>query len=122
VSECTNISVGYYGQHGVNETQDLVYAEFLCDSLVNADWDMLLFRRDPAVVEDTWGDWGVSGSGTDEDNIEALKTMIQDHPHKVAELLDGWGVKYYALMEEAGIDDSKYYGDYFNDGEVYKYF
>ena len=122
VSECTNISVGYYGQHGVNETQDLVYAEFLCDSLVNADWDMLLFKRDPAVVEDTWGNWGVSGSSHDEDNIEALKTLIQDHPHKVAELLDGWGVKYYSLMEEADIDDSKYYGDYFNDSEVYRYF
>jgi len=122
VSECTNISVGYYGQHGVNETQDLVYAEFLCDSLVNADWDMLLFKRDPAVVEDTWGNWGVSDGNPDEDNIEALRALIQDHPHKVAELLDGWGVKYYSLMEEADIDDSKYYGDYFNDSEVYRYF
>ena len=67
--------------------------------LVNADWSRLVFERDPAVVEDSWSDWGVRGTDSaDEDNIEAIKTLIQDHPEKIAELLDGWGIKYYSLM------------------------
>jgi hypothetical protein len=122
VSECTNISVGYYGQHGTKETQCLDYAEFLSDSLVNADWSRLVFERDPAVVEDSWGDWGARGTDSaDEDNIEAIKTLVEDHPEKIAKLLDGWGIKYYSLMEEADIDDSKYYSDYQDTYDNYKY-
>jgi hypothetical protein len=122
VSECTNISVGYYGQHTVKETQDLDYAEFLADSLIHADWSKLVFERDPAVIEDTWSSWGTrSTEGADEDNIEALKILIADHPEKIAKLLDDWGIKYYSLMEEADIQDSKYYGDYLDTYDNYKY-
>tara|TARA_R110000782_G_scaffold147143_1_gene239926 strand:- start:31 stop:579 length:549 start_codon:yes stop_codon:yes gene_type:complete len=123
VSECTNISVGYYGQHGTNETQDLDYAEFLSESLINADWSKLVFKRDPSVIEDSWSSWGTRNTDDpDEDNIEALKILIADHPEKIAKLLDDWGIKYYSLMEEADIQDSKYYGDYLDTYDNYKYF
>ncbi len=123
VQECTNISVGYYGQHGVNETQDIKYAELLATALVCADWDKLVFQRDPSVVEDTWG-MGSYGYNNrpDESNIAAIKTLIEDHPQKVAELLDDWGINYYALVEEAHIDDSRYFQDSVNyDKYLYAY-
>ena len=56
VSECTNISVGYYGQHGVNETQDLDFADTLLTALCLADWTQLVFKRDPSIVDDLYMD------------------------------------------------------------------
>ena len=120
VQECTNISVGYYGQHGVNETQDLKYAELLATALVCADWSQLVFDRDPSVKEDLWEDFGSRGfSKPDESNIQAMKDLIQDHPQKIAELLDDWGINYYSLAEEAHIDDSRYYYESVNQDKSY---
>jgi hypothetical protein len=36
VSECTNISVGYFNQHTKNEVQDLDYADDLLLALVSS--------------------------------------------------------------------------------------
>ena len=120
VQECTNISVGYYGQHGVNETQDLKYAELLATALVCADWTQLVFERDPAAREDIWDDFSYRGfSKPDESNIQAMKDLIQDHPQKIAELLDDWGINYYSLAEEACVDDSRYYYESVNRNKYY---
>jgi len=120
VQECTNISVGYYGQHGVNETQDLKYAELLATALVCADWSKLVFERDPSVVEDLWytGNYGRVHK-PNESNIQAMKDLIQDHPQRIAELLDEWGINYYSLMEEAGVCDSGYYQEPVNQDKYY---
>lgn len=47
ISECTNLSVGYFNQHTANETQDLQFAEDLCDALCRIDWTELNSYRDP---------------------------------------------------------------------------
>lgn len=47
ISECTNLSVGYFNQHTANETQDLVFVENLCDALCQIDWTVLNSYRDP---------------------------------------------------------------------------
>lgn len=47
ISECTNLSVGYFNQHTANETQDLQFAEDLCDALCRIDWTTLNSYRDP---------------------------------------------------------------------------
>ena len=41
ITECTNISVGYYDQHSKKERQDIKFAHDLRNRLVNANWDML---------------------------------------------------------------------------------
>lgn len=47
INECTNLSVGYFNQHTADETQDLQFAEDLCDALCRIDWTSLNSYRDP---------------------------------------------------------------------------
>lgn len=51
ISECTNISVGYYNQHTKTEYQDMEFAEKLRLALVKADWTKIRPYRDPTVIE-----------------------------------------------------------------------
>lgn len=56
IPECTNISVGYYDEHTVRETQDLSFLEEISESVIDIDWESLAVDRDPSVVD--WGKWG----------------------------------------------------------------
>jgi hypothetical protein len=58
VSECTNIGVGYRGQHSKMETQSIPHALALRDALIAADWSILQAYRDPTVSE--YADWGAA--------------------------------------------------------------
>lgn len=46
VSECTNISVGYYNEHSVNERQDINFLKKLCVAVCKVDWEGLPVVRD----------------------------------------------------------------------------
>lgn len=47
VPECTNISVGYYNEHGGSELQDLSFLKRLCSAVCEIDWESLAVVRDP---------------------------------------------------------------------------
>lgn len=47
IPECTNISVGYYDEHTVNERQDIAFLYRLCQAVVKIDWETLPVVRDP---------------------------------------------------------------------------
>lgn len=47
ISECTNLSVGYFSQHTVKETQDLVFVDNLCNALERIDWTEINSYRKP---------------------------------------------------------------------------
>ena len=47
IPECTNISVGYFSEHRVNETQDIKFLNNLCEAVVKVDWESLPIVRDP---------------------------------------------------------------------------
>lgn len=51
VSECTNISVGYFSQHSRAESQNLSFANRLRKRLVNVKWESLPTQRSPQVFE-----------------------------------------------------------------------
>jgi len=132
VSECTNVSVGYYRQHTSNETQDLRYANELSERLIKADWSRLVFVRDhTAEPECLWGvDWsrgwgditGYNGSTyrsafdyyDDDDgfseNVELLRIedVLAENPQAVAKLLHSYGYRYDTLLDEMGISESNY--------------
>ncbi len=58
IMECTNLSVGYFNQHTKNEHQDWVFMMALADMLVSANWNNLVFERDPKIVEyDDWSNY-----------------------------------------------------------------
>ncbi len=82
VPECTNISVGYYKEHTVDEHQDIEFLQKLCRAVVKVDWETLPVKRDPSVVEDYWGSWGgafVKGYSEDEeyDFVENYYTYVK---------------------------------------------
>ena len=41
ISECTNISVGYYNEHSVSERQDILHLNKLCEAVCKIDWEAL---------------------------------------------------------------------------------
>jgi len=127
VSECTNISVGYYSQHSTTESQDLAYLEKLVYALENADWDKLVFERDPTITETIsrgsrygyslgYEDFGVGSYAYESsmDNVGQLFEIVADNPFAVAELLDSLGMTPLDLMEECKIDDANLYTKLYN--------
>jgi hypothetical protein len=57
IPECTNVSVGYYHEHGDKEYIDVIHFQALADAVLGFDWDELVTERDPTVVEYKKG-WG----------------------------------------------------------------
>ena len=114
VSECTNISVGYYNQHTKNETQDLVYLDKLITQLLSADWSKLVFVRDPDVYEtigyynyDKYNYYGYNDSEADD-----MEDFIGVYKHEVAKLLCEYGFTVDALAEELHLNDTSYINSY----------
>ena len=54
IPECTNLSVGYWSQHTIKETQDIGFAEKLLDRLLQIDWEALPTERD--VTDESYPD------------------------------------------------------------------
>lgn len=55
ISECTNISVGYYKEHTTSEHQDINHLTKLAIACVSVDWESLPVERDTSVyVNDRW--------------------------------------------------------------------
>ena len=127
VPECTNISVGYYGQHGVNETQDLEFADLLMYKLCAADWSKLVIARDPSLYESQYEDdnyWSKNWSRlydevsspdmSDDYDRESIISLIENNTCAVADMLIKMGMTADLLAEEVGVDDSRYINDYIN--------
>jgi hypothetical protein len=51
IPECTNLSVGYYKEHTVNESQDIKHLENLAEACLKVDWENLPTERDPSKTE-----------------------------------------------------------------------
>ncbi len=54
ISECTNLSVGYYNEHTTREIQNLTHLSKLADACVGFDWDNLPSLRDPSKNENSY--------------------------------------------------------------------
>lgn len=129
VSECTNISVGYYNQHTKNEYQDLTYASQLRAALIAADWSNLKPYRDPEVLEyDNLSGYMAQGwtsknkmqstyrsrfddeyynDATEDQDLETLclkyyniEKVIEAFPYEVAEILQEYGYTKRGLLQD----------------------
>jgi len=79
--ECTNLSVGYFAQHTVNEVQDIEFLESLCDACTKVNWENLPIARNPNDVEflDTYyNQWGGRGSGKTKSGYDKRHQYIFD--------------------------------------------
>ncbi|MFW6226200.1 MAG: hypothetical protein ACOC3V_04525 [bacterium] len=52
IPECTNLSVGYFNEHSVNEVQNITYLEELANAVLLVDWEKLPTKRE-TIVEDS---------------------------------------------------------------------
>lgn len=90
ISECTNISVGYFNQHTGKEYQDIPHAMSLCSYMCKHgnEFAKLPVKRDPTVTEysNYWsiGPSKYKGYGTHDD---MLTETIADYPDITANLL-----------------------------------
>jgi hypothetical protein len=106
IPECTNLSVGYYGQHGPGETLDLYHAEALMYAMLEFDTDLLIIDRDPNVIEfeDYVGRGGRGASkGWSRDlntPFDELLEIITEFPEAAAAILLGKGVTPNDLWNE----------------------
>lgn len=116
VPECSNLSVGYKGQHGQGETQDVPFLIALRDKLLAVDWDAVNVERDPNVVEGGWDRDRQSPMGwrssafwdddlSDEDYLSGTRTsglemLVRDYPIVTTSVLEAFGVTEQDLVDE----------------------
>jgi len=100
IPECTNISVGYYSEHGDQENLDIVHFEALSKAVLKVMWDSLPTDRDPTVPEYKeykyntawWSNYGVYGDATTHNKQVDSKyfgTWQDDDYWQTEDLLDG---------------------------------
>lgn len=87
IPECTNISVGYFGQHGPRETLDYEYAAYVCRAVMKADFTSLTIARDPLDMSETW-----ASTKPGKTEFDKLVDAVADHPLWAAEYLSEMGV------------------------------
>jgi len=111
IAECTNISVGYDGQHSVIESQNLHYLQELIDSLIAADWGSLDIVRDPRdsilkYEDEGWGYYhdNYSYGVTVSKEASLLSELCTDYPNEVADILRSVGYDAASLLEDLNID------------------
>lgn len=109
VSECTNLSVGYYRQHSKKETQCVLFADRLRNLATTVDWSDMPVERDPSDWRDDdyyynggrggsyhSGYYGSGYSRTGDDYFDLMDKaaerrflikIIEQNPDTVADLL-----------------------------------
>jgi isopentenyldiphosphate isomerase len=102
ISECTNLSVGYYHQHSAKESQDLQYLDSLVEAMAQVDWSKLVVDREPRIeYDDSWFMRGHSsyskGEESDEDD---MYDFVYNNPQFVEDYLESFGISVDDMMEE----------------------
>lgn len=96
VSECINLSVGYYDQHSKQESQDVVFLEKMVNACINMDWETLPAERVPEPAYTGWGWAKQAGQGD-------LLDYVKESPEVVVALLEAYGLTVedcYQMEEE----------------------
>ncbi len=113
VPECSNLSVGYFGQHSHNETTNIYHAEAVLAAMLTLDTALLTIERDPsggAEYDRRPSKWGKIETPFDE-----MMEIIGDFPHVAARLLMGAGYTpddvWGEVLDWDGIDQ-RYAGEY----------
>lgn len=103
IPECTNISVGYFGEHTRHETQDVAHALALRACLIKFDESKLVAKRVPAPAPIRLRDF--SWSRYDELKPSSSRycdmvSFIEDNAESVADLLEQMGFDLESLRRE----------------------
>jgi hypothetical protein len=88
VAECTNLSVGYFGQHTSSERQNLPYLRQLRDVLVKFDEGCLKAERKAGEQEYDWDDWDRKLATP----ATSMERMVFNSSKAVASILEDLGM------------------------------
>lgn len=94
IAECTNISVGYFNEHTISETQNISFLQRLAKACLNVNWDKL-----PTVKK----------AGLDEEILRKYRGLISEFKSMVlnvdARLTSEYGTAYIKIdLDEPNID------------------
>ncbi|QRI64882.1 hypothetical protein JQ506_07790 [Shinella sp. PSBB067] len=110
IPECTNVSVGYRGQHGDGETQDVKFLIWLRDRLLTIDYSSLVIERDPTRAP--WDDddylpfYGTRYgelSGADYAADVDFKELVLEYPDLIVDLLEGCGINKHDILDQVSL-------------------
>jgi len=90
IPECTNLSIGYYDQHTMEERQDLSFAAALVLKLISLPFDQLPAERDPKADEEE-EDWRSYYFGNYRRG-PSMRDLVELYADAVVDLLDQLGV------------------------------
>jgi hypothetical protein len=117
IPECSNLSVGYFGQHGPAEIQDVPFLLALRDTVVTSDWSRLVCERDPTTPDpedDLWRGFELFRDSRWDDDITdlgwtpshgvagSILRFVTDNPDVVADFLETSGITRDDLEAHAG--------------------
>lgn len=105
ISECTNVSVGYFKQHTSKEYQDLRFLDELVQRCIDADWNQLVISRQPTMVDEY--KWDVFDDA-DKDGM-TMYDVVYDRPEEVAKLLESFGYNVSGLLDDLDTMNQKQY-------------
>lgn len=97
IPECTNLSVGYYNEHGPRESLDVAHLLNLREAILKIDVAALPCERDPSVIEydDYYGGWGWHRSyNKDSSTRTELYELCKKYPYLASGVFErlGWDV------------------------------
>lgn len=112
ISECTNLSVGYYDQHSSKESQDAEFLFELAESLLCVDWSKIRAARDHTVTQynDIWADFrGMFGAEYSKyranSELDDLAVLVEQNPTEIAALLQSLGYDYSTLIDDCQLHE-----------------
>jgi hypothetical protein len=102
IPECTNVSVGYFREHGPLETLDVAHLLKLREACLAIDFDALPTERDPTEIEEHWygGYAGYSSSAYYTTNETPMEKLLHSRRYALAQWLEDQGWTAAALDTE----------------------
>ena len=121
ISECTNLSVGYYNQHMKTETQSISHMFQLRDAMLNLDVSKLVASRALDDKGDTWkyqstyyssayyesrygGQYtgGYEEEEHDSQNLDnlSMSRLVKQYPDDIADILEEQGYNVWEMVLE----------------------
>lgn len=87
IPECTNISVGYYGEHTKTEWLDTAHHRALLRAVLLVDWDALPVGTIPEEDEFMAGEWPPALDATDEAIRDAVSDALEGKKGPLLDLI-----------------------------------
>lgn len=97
VPECTNLSVGYSGQHSPNETQHVGTLLALRDAMLTIDSSKLVVARDPSVIDSKYSSYRAPVDKFGLYSNGQIYDLIYNYPKAIEAVFKRFGVSYDAL-------------------------